>query len=102
MTKNEVLKQLYDLSVNGNFNHKGHYSFSGFKNLVDEKFCNRKSKCILEVELPDGWWYVIIKKLQNKMWDYYIPDSREENDIIKNMIMDEYRDRKENEQYLLR
>lgn len=80
MTKGEVLKQVYDLSVHGNFNHEEKWSFSQFKKYVTEKFNNEKrNSIIMEIELPDGWWFFMIEKLQRGMWDYYIPDTREEN-----------------------
>lgn len=38
MTKNEVLKQVYDLAVDGNFNHEGGWSFAKFRSYVEESF----------------------------------------------------------------
>lgn len=97
MTKGEVLKQVYDLSVGGNFNHETGWSFSKFKSYVAEKFNSEKRQSIImEIELPDGWWYLSILKIKDGLWDYYIPDTREENDSIYNEIVKELEGRKEN------
>ena len=73
MTKCEVLKQIYNLSVNGNFNHETGWSYSKFKSFVMEKFNSEKSSSIIiEIELPDGWWYISIQKIGYGFWDYYI------------------------------
>ena len=63
MTKSEVYKQVYDLSVHGKFN--------------DDK----RNSIIGEILLPDGWWYCAITRLKIKneiIWDYFIPDTKEE------------------------
>ena len=97
MTKGEVLKQVYDLSVGGNFNHENGWSFSKFKTYVAEKFNSEKRKSIImEIELPDGWWYLSILKIKDGLWDYYIPDTMEENKMIFNEIMNELENCKQN------
>ena len=83
MTKGEMLKQIYNLSVGGNFNHEKGWSFYKFKSYVSGKFNSEKQNSILmEIELPDGWWYLSIQKVKDGLWDYYIPDTREDNDRI--------------------
>lgn len=96
MTKNEVLQQIYGLSVGGNFNHETGWSFSKFKSYIAEKFSdeNRKS-IIMEIELPDGWWYMSIVRMKIKsnkynFWDYYIPDTKEHNDELHKLVVEEY------------
>lgn len=90
MTKSEVLKQVYDLSVNGNFNHEEHWPFSKFKSYVTEKINSKKSKhVVMEIELPDGWWYLRISQLKEGIWDYYIPDTREQNDELVGLTDDD-------------
>lgn len=89
MTKNEVLKQVYGLAVDGNFNHEGGWSFAKFRSYVEESFNNVHpvegfmNTILMEIKLPDGWWFLSIMKLSNSMWDYYIPDTKEENGRIK-------------------
>ena len=84
MTKNEVLKQAYGLSVNGNFNHDSGWSYSKFKAYVDEKFNENPEKyyIIMEIELPDGWWALKIMKIRDGLWDYFIPDTKEQNNLV--------------------
>lgn len=83
MTKGEVLKQVYDLSVGGNFNHETGWSFLKFKSYVAEKFNSKKRQSIImEIELPDGWWALKIEKIKNGLWDYFIPDAKEENEMV--------------------
>lgn len=81
MTKMEVLRQAYDLSVNGNFNHETGWSYAKFKAYVTEKTSIKKS-LIMDIELPDGWWKMEIINLSDGLWDYYIPDTREEEKYL--------------------
>lgn len=95
MTKNEVLKQVYDLAVDGNFNHEGGWSFAKFRSYVEELFNNVHpvegfmNTILMEIKLPDGWWFLSIMKLSNGMWDYYIPDTKEENGRIHHVNIDQ-------------
>ena len=83
MTKGEVLKQVYDLSVGGNFNHETGWSFLKFKSYVAEKFNSKKRQSIImEIELPDGWWALKIMKIRDELWDYFIPDTKEQNNLV--------------------
>ena len=84
MTKSEVLKQVYNLPVNGNFNHDSGWSYNKFKSFVEEKFKENpeKQSIIMEIELPDGWWALKIEKIKNGLWDYFIPDTKEENEMV--------------------
>ena len=86
MTKNEVLKQVYDLSVNGNFNHENKWSFNKFKKYVDEAL-KKRSITVMEIELPDSWWFIAIGKTPKNnngyFWDYYIPETREEDNRLR-------------------
>ena len=83
MTKGEVLKQVYDLSVGGNFNHETGWSFLKFKSYVAKKFNSKKRQSIImEIKLPDGWWALKIMKIRDGMWDYFIPDTKEQNNLV--------------------
>ena len=86
MTKNEVYKQVYDLSVRGRFNHQK-WSFLRFKGVCDTRFeddnCNH---IILEILMPDGWWHMVIHRLRihdDVIWDYYIPDTKDEENMLR-------------------
>lgn len=99
MTKGEVYKQVYDLSVHGNFNHQK-WSFLKFKDYCNEKFNDDKRNSIfVEILLPDGWWYCAITRLKIKneiIWDYFIPDTKEEQDRMYGEIIKELKERGEN------
>ena len=83
MTKGEVLKQVYDLSVGGNFNHETGWSFLKFKSYVAKKFNSKKRQSIImEIKLPDGWWALKIMKIRDGLWDYFIPDTKEQNNLV--------------------
>ena len=81
MTKSYTFKQIYDLSVNGNINHRK-FSFLKFKNFCNEYFEDPKhNSIVIDILLPDGWWYCAIMRMKNNnetIWDYYIPDTREQ------------------------
>ena len=84
MTKTEVLKQVYGLSVNGNFNGE-HLSFTKFKSFVEETLDRKKKKtndvyesADMRIKLPDGVWFMSITRFRDGFWDYYIPETRED------------------------
>ena len=93
MTLREMIKQVYYLSVNGNFNHESGWSLSKFKRYLAEKFKDdNRETVIMEIELPDGWWFMEIKRMKINSyhwdcWDYYIPESREDNDRLRNILL---------------
>ena len=69
MTIREISSQLFSLSVGGFFNR--------------EKFTKNR----LETQL-DGWWYFTVTKYADRAdgFDYYIPDTREQESAIKNKL----------------
>mgnify|MGYP000034103481 CR=1 FL=1 len=98
MTKSEVYKQLYDLSVHGRFNHQK-WPFLKFKDYCNEKFKDDKRQSIIvEILLPDGWWYCAIShfKIKNEViWDYHIPDTKEEQERLYGEVINELKARGE-------
>ena len=80
MTIKEVINQVYGLSINGYFNRE-RFSKTEFNTLIRTMFKNGNNY-ICEIALPDGWWYMKIMKLQNHEYDYYIPDTRDQEQII--------------------
>ena len=55
MTKGEVLKQVYDLSVGGNFNHETGWSFLKFKSYVAKKFNSKKTTIYYHGDQASRW-----------------------------------------------
>lgn len=80
MTIREVCKQLYDLSVGGYFN--------GEKVTLDRLINQTKNmfrtplkggnRLVMQIALPDGWWNFYIVEYNKGQFDYYIPDTREQ------------------------
>lgn len=74
MTIKEVIDQVYGLSVGGYFNREK-FSKKQFAEYVG-RMLRSGDKHILEIALPDGWWYMEIERFAYHEYDYYIPDSR--------------------------
>ena len=77
MTKLELVNQLADLAVDNCFNGE---TF-GKKRLYAyiSKMCrNIGDSVVMNITLPDGDWYFKINKYSATDFDYYIPDTREQ------------------------
>lgn len=82
MTLTEVTNQIYDLTIAGYingekftkklFNRNMHHFFNdcGF------------TKWIIEVSLPDGRWLCKISKLANGEYDYFLPETRKQEERL--------------------
>ena len=83
MTKAEVMRQVYNLSVNGTFDGE-HLSFTKFKSVVEDTLERDKKKdeifsvVEMKIKLPDGVWNMSITRFCDGSWDYFIPETREE------------------------
>ncbi len=82
MTIREVCIQLYDLSVDGHFNGEK-FSQTQLINYVRNSFrpevnLHGDNKLVMMIELPDGVWYFYIVQYDKGQFDYYIPDTREQ------------------------
>jgi hypothetical protein len=76
MTKQDIINQLYDLSVAGYFNGE---KFT--KSRLDKYITNMLktgNNLIMNISLPDGRWYFQIRRFPDNEYDYYIPDNREQ------------------------
>ena len=80
MTLHEVSSQLYSLSVAGYFNHTK-FSKTQFTNAMKSWMSGQKKSIIMEISLPDGWWYFEVINYGSG-YDYYIPETREQNDRL--------------------
>ena len=80
MTIREVCKQLYDLSVGGYFNGEK-FTLDRLINQTKNMFCTPLKggdRLVMQIALPDGWWNFYIVEYDKGQFDYYIPDTREQ------------------------
>lgn len=88
MTVKEVCKQLYDISVDGYFNGEK-FTLERLTNQIKSMFrtplkCG--NKLIMQVALPDGVWFFYVVEYANGQFDYYIPDTRDQERRIIAML----------------
>lgn len=81
----EVAKQLHSLSVAGYINREK-FTLERLTNQL-KTFCGREEvdfpvgrKYVLEVAFLDGWWWCYVAKYSDAVdgYDYWIPDTREQ------------------------
>ena len=90
MTSREMTRQVYDLSVDGKFRinseeHKCSYNF--FKSYVIDKLRHEPyGRIIMQILLPDGWWDLYIYQHGKYEFDYYIPETREQEENHRKYI----------------
>lgn len=77
MTKLELTSQLMNLAVAGYFNSEK-FSKSRLNNYIGKMCRNVGDKLFMEISLPDGRWLFKITHYADREWDYYIPDTREQ------------------------
>jgi hypothetical protein len=83
MTILEVINQLYELSVDGFFNME-HFTKDRFHRQCvallrgTGREINGKPVIVQMIKLPDKWWYFYIIEYAPKQYDYYIPDTPEQ------------------------
>ena len=82
MTLHNIASQLLSLSVdkkiNGvKFSAKRLETVLGMW-LRPEALPSGKNKVVAEIHLPDGFWFFYIVRLNDGEFDYYIPDTREQ------------------------
>lgn len=80
MTLNEVINQIYDLSVGGYFNGEK-FTKERLTNMLKAMF-RTNNRYIIGIALPDGWWTMQINQFAPNEFDYIIPDTREEEQKI--------------------
>ncbi len=78
MTLNETINQIYDLTTDGIINGKK-FTRKRFSEILKHFFKDLSfDKLIFEITLPDGNWLVKLYKWDNKEYDYFLPDTREQ------------------------
>ena len=84
MNIREITNQLYDLSVGGYFNGEK-FTKTRLNSYITNMF-KTGNKLVMQIALPDGWWFFKINKFANNEYDYTIPDTREQEQRIKDII----------------
>lgn len=92
MTLSETTRSLYDLSVAGFFNgEKFTYPqiHRYIRNLLTNGTPKLGNKIVIQIALPDGWWYMSVIRFNNQPdgYSYYIPETREdEAHLIQELV----------------
>ena len=89
MTLHQVAEQLYDLSVDGFFNHE-HFTKQQWEEKLKMAFRPEAepralgNRLVQEIALPDRWWlfYVVRYSDAPDGFDYWIPDTREQEEAL--------------------
>ena len=84
MNIREITNQLYDLSVGGYFNGEK-FTKTRLNSYITNMF-KTGNKLVMQIALPDDWWFFKINKFANNEYDYTIPDTREQEQRIKDII----------------
>ena len=77
MTKTELTSQLMDLSIAGYFNGEK-FSLKRLNTYLGVLCRNDGDKLYMRIALPDGEWLFKIVRYSTGDWDYFIPDTRDE------------------------
>ena len=84
MSIKEITTQLYDLSIAGYFNREK-FTKARLETYINTMLRTGDS-LIMEVALPDGWWLCEVQKVNGAGYDYYIPDTREQETALKRKL----------------
>lgn len=84
MTIKEVVNQIYDLSVGGYFN--GEKFTKERLNKYITNMLRTGNWLVMNIALPDGRWWMEVRRYANNEYDYYIPDNREQEKNVKALI----------------
>lgn len=85
MTIYELVSQLHGLSVGGYFNDTK-MTTKQLRNYITSMFRAGGNQIVMRISLPDGRWFFTITQYEPGEFDYYIPDTREQETRIKNII----------------
>ena len=84
MTLHEITKQLFHLSIDNHFNGE-HFTRQEFKHYIINMMRTSESlkirnTIVMEISLADGSWLFAVNKFADTSdgYDYFIPDTREQ------------------------
>lgn len=92
MTLKEISKELVNELAVGGYINREKYTADELKGYLESLFrSNLKlgNRAVIEIALPDGWWYMYVVRYVNRNdgFDYYIPDTRdEEKALIESLL----------------
>ena len=85
MTLHDVSSQLYTLSLDGFFNRerftKKQLHDALAAHMREAQFNTIPNMFVMEIALPDGWWFFTVNKYSagaSAGYDYWIPETREQ------------------------
>ena len=88
MTIHEISDQLHSISVGGYFNREK-FTSGRLRNYI-EAMTRTSDSVIMEIALPDGWWFFKVYRYRVErgrfQYDYYIPETRDQELPIKNEL----------------
>lgn len=86
MTINEISNQLYNLSVGHYFNGEK-FTKTELKHYISNML-RTSDRVVMEITLMDGRWYFTVDRFANRKdgYDYYIPDTREHELLVKEYL----------------
>ena len=93
MTIKETAKRLFGQAIGGYFNGEKFTETRLYNTIVNGmkncEFNAIKNAYVMQIALPDGWWYCKITKYGNKAdeYDYYIPETREQERRLIDRLM---------------
>ena len=76
MTFTDTINQIYDLTIAGFINGEK-FTKTEFKEAL-KHWLLAKNSYIIEISLPDGRWLCKISKFANGEYDYFLPETREQ------------------------
>ena len=82
MTLKETANQIYGLTIAGYINDVK-FTKKEFQNYMDHFFKHiGVKKHIIQIALPDGKWLCKITEYAEGQYDYYLPDTREQENRL--------------------
>lgn len=87
MTLKQTSNALYGLSLAGHFNGE-HFTKERLYAYLRAMFRGNVKRHVMQIALPDGWWYFSVVKYGNKRdsYSYDIPETRRDELYHKYMI----------------
>lgn len=84
MTIHDVSTQLLSLSVDKKINgiKRSTKSLETFISTMFNSPLKAGNKLVAEIRLPDGSWYFYIIRFAPNEYDYYLPDTREDEEKV--------------------
>ena len=86
MTQLELVNQLADLAVDSRFNAEK-FSKKRLYTYISKMCRNIGDSLVMNISLPDGDWYFRINRYSAGGFDYYIPETREQEMRIVEELM---------------